>query len=185
MKTTALLLSLLFSYASVLAQDAKQEAETIKTKMDVFASQTGIITKFTDSNLDGIKSNFGVKAETRIRKVNSGSTVSYFYQIEKVGKYVNTTASIEHSDLLELLKAIEVLKSQEEKDIISNPDYLENKFITEDGFAVGYYINKEKSTWYLRLEKYGSDKTLFVKDAEIILASFLEASNKIDQLKSE
>lgn len=184
MKATTLLIALLFSAISIYAQDVKTDAKTVKTKMDVFASKTGIITKFTDSNLEGIKSSNGMKAETRIRIVNSGSLVTYFYQIEKQGKYGSSIASIEYSDLLELIKALETLRSQEENDVIANPDYLENKFITEDGFQAGYYIRRAKSTWFLKLEKYGSDKTLFVKDMETIMVSFIEARNKIDQLKN-
>lgn len=184
MKSLTIVFALLVCTLSVYSQDAKTEAKTVKTKMDVFASKTGIITKFTDFNLEGIKSSYGVKTETRIRKINSGDLEGYFYQIEKPGKYSNSTASIAYLDLVELIKALESLKQQEEADVIMNPDYLENKFVTEDGFQVGYYVSKGKSTWYLRLEKYGSDKTLFVKDAEIIKASFIEAKEKIDSLKN-
>lgn len=35
------------------------------------------------------------------------------------------------------------LKAEVEKDIAANPDYLENKFVTVDGFQVGYYVSKE------------------------------------------
>lgn len=184
MKFKALLLVFLISLASVYAQDVKKEAETVKTKMDVFSSKTGIITKFTDTNLSGIKSSYGVRAETRIRIINSGNIEGYFYQIEKAGKYSNSTASIEYADLLELLKAMETLKLEESDDVVKNPDYLENKFITEDGFRVGYYVSKGKSVWYLKLEKYGSDSTLFVKDAETIINAFNEAKEMIDKLKN-
>ena len=37
-------------------------------------------------NLNKLKSSYTV-SETRIRKLNSGDNVSYFYQIEKPGKY--------------------------------------------------------------------------------------------------
>ena len=124
-------------------------------------------------------------AETRIRKVKSGNTETYFYQIEKEGKYGSSTASIEYSDLLEVIKAVKTLKSEVETDIASNPDYMENKFTTVDGFQVGYYISKGKATWYIRLEKYGSDKTLFVTDGEIIETAFTNAKNKIDELKTK
>lgn len=183
MKKNLIFALLVFSGLISFSQNTKTETENITTKMDVFASKTGIITKFTDSNLGNLKSSYGELAETRIRKVNSGAVTEYFYQIEKPGKYGNSTASIEYSDLLEVIKALETLKLELAKDIATNPDYLENKFITEDGFQVGYYISKGKSQWYLRLEKYGSDKTLFVKEVETIEASFNQAKDMIEKIK--
>lgn len=165
------------------AQETSMELEKEKTKMDVFASKTGVIVKFIDSNLSGIKPSYGVLAKTRIRKVISGTTINYFFQIEKTGQYGNSTASIEYSDLIEVSKAIQSLKAQSEKDLLLNPDYLENKFTTVDGFKVGYYIEKEKIGWYLNLERYGSDKAVFVKDVLLIQTSFEEAKNKIEELK--
>lgn len=182
MKSTFIILAFLIaSYG--FSQDIKKEAEKPETKMEKFASRTGVITKFTDSNLSNLKSSYTV-AETRIRKLNSGETISYFYQIEKPGKYGSSTASIEYSDLLEVIKAFNSLKSEVDSDVSLNPDYLENKFITEDGFQLGYYVNKEKVTWYIKLEKYGTDKTLFIKDLEQIEANFIEAKNKIEELKN-
>ena len=165
------------------SQDIKKENEQAKTKMESFASKTGVITKFIDTNLSNLKSSYTV-SETRIRKVKSGNTEKFFYQIEKSGKYSNSTASIEYSDLLEVIKALNSLKQEVDTDLASNPDYLENKFITEDGFQLGYYISKDKVTWYIRLEKYGSDNTLFIKDSSDIESNLLEAKNKIEDLKS-
>ena len=163
------------------AQDAKKENES-KTKMEMFSSKTGVITKFYDVNLPRLASNY-TSSDTRIRVLRSGNTDAYFYQIEKEGKYNSSVASIEYSDLLEVIKAIKSLKSEVDADIQSNPDYLENKFVTSDGFQVGYYVSKGKSTWYLRLEKYGSDNTLFFNSYNAIEESMVNARNKIDELK--
>ncbi|MEP5935585.1 MAG: hypothetical protein ABJ218_10725 [Winogradskyella arenosi] len=165
------------------SQNLKEKVEKEETKMEKFASRTGVITKFTDTNLTDLKTNYTV-ATTRIRKINSGNEISYFYQIEKPGKYGNSTASIEYSDLLEVIKAFNSLKLEVETDIQLNPDYLENKFITEDGFQLGYFVNKSKATWYIKLEKYGSDKTLFIENLEAIQANFTEAKLKIEELKN-
>lgn len=142
-KTTLTLLTFLLGSASLFAQDTKKEAESLKTKMDVFSSKTGTITRFSDSDLPSLITLYD-EAETKIRKVTSGTNSAYFYQITKAGKYSNSTASIEYSDLLEVLKALTVLQSEVEKDIASNPDYLENKFVTVDGFQVGYYVSAGK-----------------------------------------
>jgi len=103
----------------------------------------------------------------------------------KSGQYSTNTASIEYSDLLEVIKALKTLQFEEPKDIASNPDYLENKFITVDGFEIGYFVDKGKSTWYLKLKKYGNDNnTLFIKDGSSnIETAFNDAKTKIEELK--
>ena len=58
-KKISLVLMLLLGATMMFAQDAKKEAETVKTKMDAFASKTGTITKFTDSKLSGLKTIYG------------------------------------------------------------------------------------------------------------------------------
>lgn len=167
---------------SSFAQDVKKEVQKNETKMDLFSSKLGTITKYIDTNLPSIRASYETN-ETRIRKVISGGIPHYFYQIEKQGKYSNPTASIEYSDLLEIIKAINSLKAESEKDALSKPDYLENKFTTVDGFQVGYYVENGKAVWFLRLEKFGSDNTLFPKDLEVIEYAFTEAKNKIEELK--
>ena len=182
MKKHLVLMLLLFS-SIIIAQEEKKDSETVKTKMDVFASKTGVITKFVDYNLPQVKGSYGAISDARVRKIVSGTTSLFFYQIIKEGKYSNSTASIEYTDLLEVIKALKSLKVDVEKDIQSAPDYLENKFTTVDGFQVGYYVSKGKAVWYLKLEKYGSDNTLFVNDAEALESSFDSAKLKIEELK--
>lgn len=167
---------------SCFSQEPNKEIEKTKTKMDAFISKTGTIIKFTDTKLSVIKGTYG-GAESRVRKINSNTQTIYFYQIDKSGKYGNTVASIEYNDLVEVIKAIKLLKNDVEKDISENPDYLENKFTTIDGFQVGYYINKGKATWYIKLEKFGSDNTLFIESGDYLETIFVEGKNKIDELK--
>jgi hypothetical protein len=182
-KNPILILSTFMLTATAFSQDVKKDAQKTETKMDAFASKTGIIVKFIDTNLPNLKLAFGSVAETRVRKIISGSDVKYFYQIENQGKYSSNIASIEYIDLLEVIKAVKTLKTDVDKDISLNPDYLENKFTTVDGFQVGYYISKGKANWYLRLEKYGSDNTVFIKDGNDIETAFTDAKNKIEELK--
>ncbi len=182
LKKSTIILTLLLGSMTLFAQDIKKEAEKVPTKMDLFSSKTGSITKFIDTKLLNLKTAYG-GAETRIRKINNGVTSAYFYQIEKEGKYSNSTASIEYNDLLEILKALKALKPEVEKDIAANPDYLENKFVTVDGFQVGYYVSGGKATWYIKLEKYGSENTLFIDNGDTIETAFVQAKSKIDELK--
>jgi hypothetical protein len=173
----------LFLTITSFSQEIKKDTKVVETKMEIFTSKTGIISKFIDTKLPSLKLTYGEMSDTRIRKLIIDSESRFFYQIIKSGKYSNTTASIEYSDLLEVIKAMKTLKVEIEKDIASNPDYLENKFTTVDGFQVGYYIDSGKTNWYLKLEKYGSDSTLFIKDGDILESAFVEAKNKIEELK--
>lgn len=183
LKKSLIIVALSIISSTIFAQDVKKEAEVVKTKMEAFASKTGIITKFTDYKLPNLKTTYGGFSETRIRKVNSGSATTFFYQIEKAGKYSNSTASIEYSDLIEVIKALKSLKSEVNQDVTNNPDYLENKFTTVDGFKIGYFVNKGKASWYLQLEKYGSDNTIFIESGETLEIALDEAKSKIDELK--
>ena len=180
---SVIIFSLLFcSISGVTAQTIKKETEVLQTKMDRFTSKTGAFSKFIDNKLPSFKTSYS-SAETRIRKLIVGPEAVYFYQIEKSGQYSNTTASIEYADLLEVTKALHVLQTDVDKDIATNPDYLENKFTTVDGFQVGYFISKGAATWYIKLEKYGSDNTVFLNDFSVLDASFNGAKAKIEELK--
>lgn len=170
-----------FCSLGLFAQEIKKEGETIKTKIETFTSKTGVITKLVDFKLLNLKERFG-SSETRIRKISNGSISAYFYQIEKQGKYGSSTASVEYNDLIELLKALRALKSEVEKDLLSS-DYLENKFTTVDGLQMGYFVDKGKINWFIKLEKYGSDNTIFIENGDIIDNAFNDAKSKIEDLK--
>ena len=89
---------------------------------------------------------------------------------------------IEYSDLVEVNKALAKLVGEVDADCNANPDYLENKFVTDDGFEVGYYVSKGKANWYLKLERYESS-TVFVKNAEELTSNFTAAQKKIEELR--
>lgn len=145
-------------------------------------SKTGVILKFEDYILPTIKSTYDI-AESKIRKVIAGNESKYFLQISKNGKYATKTASIAYEDLIETQKALSNLKIQAEKDWETSSDYLENKFITDDGFQIGYYVSKGKTVWYIKLEKYDSESTLFLKDPESIESIFQLGKEKVETLK--
>ena len=179
MKKVLMSLSIvLLTISTVLSQDVN---ETV-TKMDAFTSKTGSIIKYVDFNLPNIKSSYN-SSQTKVRKLISSGEVVYFYQISAQSKYGTKSASIAYEDLLEVIKAINTLKSEASTDLILNPDYLENKFITDDGFQIGYYVSKGKLKWYIKLEKYGSDNTLYIKDFSKIESAFIGAKSKIEELK--
>ena len=153
-----------------------------KTKMDYYSSRTGNIMKFVDDNLPDLPVKYG-KAKTRIRTLKFGGDDVYFYQIDKEGGYGSSVASIEYSDLLDVIKAMEVLQSEVSDDLQSNPDYLENKYTTIDGFQIGYFVSEGRAIWYIQLERFASGNTLFLNDGDGILQSMETAKSKIEELK--
>lgn len=165
----------------VISASFGQEKKEQKSKMLDFVSKTGVIIKFEDYDLPSLKLNYGV-AETKIRKIISGNEEQFFLQISKKGQYDTKTASIAHEDILEIQKALASLQDQSLRDLDTLSDYLENKFITDDGVQIGYLINKGKITWYLTLEKYGSGNTAFAKNLESLIEVFKSGKEKIEEL---
>lgn len=182
MKALFIAFFLFATYIGINAQEAKKEAQKAETKMEAFSSKAGTIIKFIDTKLPDLKLTYNGYAETRIRKIIKDQEAQFFYQIEAKGSDKSGTASIAYDDLLEVIKAIKTLKDEVGADIQLSPDYLENRFKTSDDFELGYYVDKGKASWYLKLEKYGSN-TLFIKDSESIEPAFVGAKNKIEELK--
>ncbi|MCR4773662.1 MAG: hypothetical protein K5854_04830 [Prevotella sp.] len=165
---------------------AQNDAEKKLTKFEQFTSKTGRISKFVDVKMPNIPQSFMGSLETSIRTLMGEQSNSYFYRIEQAEtqRSVAHIAMIEYSDLVEINKALTKLVGEVESDCAANPDYLENRFITEDGFQIGYYISKGKANWYLKLERY-SNSTVFIKNAEALLDNFPAAQKRIEELKAD
>lgn len=151
-------------------------------KIDVFASKKGTMIKFRDTKLSPIKLAYSGVAETRIRKFSSGGSSAYFYQIESKGQYRSEVGSIAFEDLLELIKALDALQTELPNDLAQEPDYLENKYITDDGLRLGYLVARGKATWYIALDDRGSDNTIFINDPALLRSAFAEAKSKIEEM---
>lgn len=182
MKKILLLLALLMP----LSLSAQSNSEDKKpTKFEQFSSRTGTIVKFVDVSMPNIPLSYMGTLESGIRTIKGGSTNSYFFRIEEpeTSRSISHIAMIEYTDLVEINKALQKLVQEVDGDIADNPDYLENKFKTVDGFEVGYYVSKGKANWYLKLERY-SKSTVFIKNKEVLVDAFTNAQAKIEELKS-
>lgn len=180
-----LLLALILLIPLACYSQNNEESKKL-TKFEEFSSKTGSITKFIDVTMPGIPKSFMGSLEAGIRTIIGSQSNAYFYRIEEpeTQRSVSHIAMIEYSDLAEINKALDRLVSEVDSDIQINPDYLENKFVTEDGFQIGYYVSKGKVTWYMSLERYSSS-TVFVKNAESVISAFKNAQTKIEELKSK
>lgn len=158
---------------------AQDDSEKKQTKFEQFASKTGKILKFVDVNMPKL-----AYLETSIRTILGENKNAYFYRIEKseTSSSNSRIAMIEYSDLVEINKALTKLLSEDTADCASNPDYLENKFITEDGFRIGYYVSNGKANWFIRLDRH-NNSTIFLKK-EVLAENFPAAQKKIEELKA-
>lgn len=159
-----------------------QQSELEKSKMVDFVSKTGITIKFEDYELPNIQLSYNT-AESNIRKISAANEQRYFLQLSVKSKYDTKVASIAYQDLIEVRKALSSLKLQSENDSDTNSDYLQNKFITDDGFQVGYYLSKGKIVWFMQLKNYGSDSTVYFKDYESLDNALSEGQQKIEELR--
>lgn len=191
MKKNILTLCITLLTIITFAQNTRTEIkkETNKdTKFYKFSSKSGSIIKFIDYKLPKLKFKSSSYANTRIRKLINGEIILYFYQIIYRSKYGTNTTSIAYEDLKEVIKAIKVLKLEINNDENSDADYIENKFITDDDFRIGYHTrtrNGIKGTikWYIVLERYGTDDIMFINNISEIENLFNEAVLKIESIK--
>ena len=179
---------------SCLAIHAQQDKNTEKqiTKFEEFSSKTGVIVKYTDVTLpDRLPMNRGVVLYTSIRTIMIGSENVYFYRLYTYGD--GYTAWIEYSDLVKINKAVSRLVADVDADVAANPEYLENKFMTSDGFEVGYYVSKQKVTWYLKLKgnlelypkiQLKENFVVYPKSQQDVVDIFEAAQRKIEELRT-
>ncbi len=171
-------LILLLTVGLTINSAISQQNERGKSKMLDFISKKGVIMKFEEYNLPSIKSGYN-SAQTNIRKIIKGNYSKYFFQI----KHNSKKASIAAEDLIEIIKAIIELKKQSVTDKDSNSSYLENMFITDDDFKIGYYVSKKKVVWYIELNSKHNGSALFIKDVLKIEEIFKKGKEKIEELK--
>lgn len=184
-----LLLMVIVLPMSMYSQDVDNQSSKEKTKMEQFISDTGMSIKLIDTVVDGLVGNYmftSYKSENCVREVVKGNESKYFYRIERKAKDGDGgCAFIEYEDLKEIINAIKSMRDDIKTDVLKEADYLENKFMTDDYFVVGYYVKKKKVTWFIRLEKYGSNKYLYFNDKEedggdYILSNFEKACSVIE-----
>ncbi len=150
---------------------------------DSFISQSGVIIKLQDFRLPPMEGSGYSTYDNRIRILLSNDIRKYFHQITKTSKTGDIIGSIELKELLEMVNAVNLLQTQFNEDITKSIEYMENKYITDDGIQVGYYISTTSKAWFIKLDKYKTDSLIFFKESKDILKGFQEAINKIEEIK--
>ena len=146
MKKVLCFMLFLLAFGSNL--NAQNDSIVRVTKHQALDSQKGKIIKYEDKKTNDIpcfNSQFPFKC--KIRTFFRNGINSYFL-------ILGDTYKIEYSDLVEINKAFDKFYKEVDADCALKPEYLENKYITDDGFKIGYYVKKGKPTWFVDLNIY-------------------------------
>ena len=137
---------------------AQNEVSKKQTKYEEFVSKTGSIIKYVEKSMKKCQMDLNYSLKVRMRTVYGEGKNLYFLILEKGKTFTSepSFAYIEYSDLVEINKALAKLLNEEKSDCELKPEYLQNIFTSEDGFKVGYYVEKSKATWKVKLE-YGAE----------------------------
>lgn len=168
-----------------MAVAQKKVKEEKLTKFEQVSSETGRILKFQDVKLPSIPVTMGPDLKASVRLV-MGDQEFFFLRIEKpeTSSSIARIAMIEYSDLVEINKALATLSAAIEDDLEAKPDYLENEFVTEDNFIIGYYISYNKTNvinkahWFIKID----GGYAYLRNTEEVLKVFSDAQRKAEEL---
>jgi len=162
-----------------------QQKDTLKTKMDQLLSTTGKIIKISDYALPTIQSDQG-DVYPSIRIFESNGKSHFFYRLSKSNHNVLKETFIAEEDLIKIIKVLNSLKQSVEIDKNAKSYYMEKKFVTIDGFEIGYDVkgSNKNLTWFMTLKQIEIKTKIYFVDFEIIDKSLKAANIRIKDLKS-
>lgn len=183
MKKVALLLTLLisclplFSQNTEQADNAEQVSKRIETKFDKYTSSYGVFSQYAEYEMPNFKLDGGYINEVKIRVYTDLQTKAKTCFLRIRSGYAYRTESIEYSDLIKIIDAIPKLK-----DLAANTEqqgeYMQTLFISDDGFQIGWYKEKGKTTWAMTVDsQWRTFKTNY--DLE---SAFIEIKNRMASL---
>lgn len=178
---------MLFLLAFALNLNAQNDSIIRVTKYIALESQKGVLIKFMDKKRERIVYNIpssGLKNLIRTCYIEGKKT--YFLVLDPpLGKSM-PSASIEYSDLVEINKAIDRLFKEVDSDCAIESDYLENTYISEDGFKIGYYVEKDKPTWVCIYDNLRIIKNSFeIKKPYEFAKGLKDAQHEIEKMRNE
>ena len=124
-----------------------------------------------------------------VKLVKIGTTTYYYLYFYE--RWDDKFAFIEYNDLVSLISSLPTIRASEQKDITSEIEGIQNRYVTADGFAVGYNIENGYAQWGINLNIF--DMSSYYKkstpDIELsydeILLILKEGKKKIDELKTK
>ena len=144
------------------------------------SSKENRFVKFYDITTLGIPTAFGGWVKTHIRVFQENPNSKYSYIIEDE----SSSILIEYQDLVKINQALVRLQSEVDADIQAGRDYLENKYVSDNGFQIGYCVKNGEVSWFMQLNR-NTSSFILLKEPELFIPSFKAAQQEIEELKSK
>ena len=154
--------------------------ENNKVANKYLSSKGNTFVKFYDVTTLGVPTAFGgwVKTHIRVFQENPNSTYSYIIEDK------SSSILIEYQDLVKINQALVRLQSEVDADIQAGRDYLENKYVSDNGFQIGYCVKNGEVSWFMQLNR-NTSSFILLKEPELFIPSFKAAQQEIEELNSK
>lgn len=138
--------------------------------------------------------------DTFVRAVLMKDEEQYYYVLRVVSNDAQHLVEftfvtmISYENLVKINKALKILLSEEEKDWKSGEAFVENKYVTDNGFKIGYIVENGRLEWFVESEYYGTingltlrdrvdeGKAFIINNGTILETTFGKAQAKIESL---
>lgn len=183
--------SVLLSTTTAFPQEQKETINSDISSLERFLSKTGEMVLVTDYKLPDINMGLSGVLEAKVRKATIATETKYYYSLQKERQFSSMNWFVEYADLLEMMKAVTVLKSSFLADVNEKAFYKENRFMTKDKFRVGYFIEDNKAQWFITADRsintslYKVAGLVLIKDISLLEKSLSEGKQRIEELMSQ
>jgi hypothetical protein len=179
-----------------------QHTHNVQTKKERMLSETQTHLKYADKDLPRFDMIGIFLPRTKVRKVDNKKETMYFYLIETQeatadieGKLMGSLNKkiggkekvdwqwIEASDVVAINAALAKFKVESEKDKTAGNSYVEQTYVTSEGFYVGYRVADSMVTWFIKMGP--EDPELFSRTGENFFEAFANAQKEIEALKKQ
>lgn len=161
---------------------AQQEMPKHKSTYEKFLSSKGTMITRDYYEMPGLDSQYQ-KVEAEVVKLTSVKGSRFFYKLSIKAQYGDKSAVIAKEDLLEIYKALMSLKRQSQQESTTELAHRERYFKTIDGFQIGYYQIGTEQTFFIDLNNYQSDDTLYFVSHRRLDIAMEQAIEKISELE--
>ena len=117
-----------------------------------------------------------------VRRVDVGDETQYYFVLKDISIDTRTSilssfvSMISTEDLEKINNALKILLVKEENDRklgITEIDYVENKYVTENGFKIGYCIDNGKLEWFVEFDYFAAINGWNVQDRVVDNKTFI------------
>ena len=152
------------------------------TKLETLISAKGKLVRTVSHDLPAAHSETNVLS-AQVMVVDTGDSTEYFLLWAKEREDDEVVAAIAEADIKAVSKAIISLKKASQVDIYLNADHIQNIFVTDDNFTIGYFVLDSILTWFIALDEY-SDELEYFDDVSVIENLLTSAQDKIKEIKT-